>query len=475
MNTIIQQILDSYEDEMIETLQQLIRIKSVVSESKPSAPFGEGIQEALDFIIKLGLDKEFECVNYDNYACELNLGDAIESVGVVSHLDVVPEGSGWTYDPYGGAIIDGNIYGRGAVDDKGALIAAFYACCAIKDSGVNLSKKIKHIIGTNEESGKFACIEYYKEHAEVPSCGIVPDSWFPAAYAEKGFYNYQFSKRIETSNEVGRSNEIQGIDINIIEITGGEALNIVAPFACAEVFASKQGIDRIFEALKGFKTQERIIIEEKGNRFLIKAIGKAAHASTPEIGVNAISILLDFLGQLEFSPVSLQQAIQILANQVANDTDGRGLGVKCSDHTGELTNNIGIISYASGFFSLKMNIRCPITITPEELEARLAVAASVADMEYELLNYNPHFYMAVDDPLIELLVRVYQEITGDKITKPKAHGGGSYARILKNFVPFGPSIEGEELCFHKQDEHISCERLLLLSKIYAEALYQLAK
>jgi len=46
---------------------------------------------------------------------------------------------------------------------------------------------------------------------------------------------------------------------------------------------------------------------------------------------------------------------------------------------------------------------------------------------------------------------------------------------LNNFVPFGPSFQDEELCFHKQDEFISCERLLLLSKIYAEALYQLAK
>jgi succinyl-diaminopimelate desuccinylase len=475
MNKNIQQILDSYEKEMIETLQKLIRIRSVVSESRPSAPFGEGIQEALDFIIKLGLEKEFECVNYDNYACELNLGDAIDSVGVVSHLDVVPEGSGWTHDPYGGEIIDGKIYGRGAVDDKGALIAAFYACCAIKDSGVNLTKKIKHIIGTNEESGKFPCIEHYKEHAQVPSCGIVPDSWFPAAYAEKGFYNYQFSKRIETSNETSKFIETQEVDINIVEITGGEALNIVAPFACAELIATNLGVDRISEVLKGFIMKERIIIEEKDKRIYIKAIGKAAHASTPEIGVNAISILLAFLGQLEFSPVSLQQAIQILAGQVANDTDGKGLGVKCSDHTGDLTNNVGMISYTSGFFSLKMNIRCPITITPKELEAKLAVAAGVAAMEYELLNYNPHFYMAVDDPLIELLVGVYQEITGDKTSKPKAHGGGSYARILKNFVPFGPSIEGEELCFHKQDEHISCERLLLLSKIYAEALYQLAK
>lgn len=66
-------------------------------------------------------------------------------------------------------------------------------------------------------------------------------------------------------------------------------------------------------------------------------------------------------------------------------------------------------------------------------------------------------------------------MTGDTYSKPVAHGGGSYARILENFIPFGPSICGEELSFHKQDEHISCERLLLLSKIYVRALYAMAK
>jgi succinyl-diaminopimelate desuccinylase len=72
---------------------------------------------------------------------------------------VVPEGAGWTVDPFGGEIIDHKIFGRGAVDDKGPLIAVFYACCAIKDSGLPLKKKIKQIIGTNEEKGVFPLYE----------------------------------------------------------------------------------------------------------------------------------------------------------------------------------------------------------------------------------------------------------------------------------------------------------------------------
>ena len=466
MNKEINQILDSYHNEMIENLQKLIKIKSVISESNPDAPFGEGIQESFEFVMKLGKEKGFECINFDNYACELNLGDETESVGVVSHLDVVPEGCGWKFDPYGGEISDGNIYGRGAVDDKGALIAAFYACCAIKDSGVKLSKKIKHIIGTNEESGKFQCIEYYKEHGQVPTCGIVPDSWFPVAYAEKGFYNFQFSKKINGAEE---------LDLKLVDISGGEALNIVAPDASARFIANDHGIEMIMKTLEDFAINDRVKIQMEGNYLIVKTIGKAAHASTPEIGVNAVSILLRFLEGLQFSPFELCETIQSLARQVGYDTDGTGLGANCCDHTGDLTNNVGMVSYEDRIFKLKMNIRCPITVTPEILESKLLLASRESKMDYELLNYNPHFYMSPEDPLIKLLVGVYQEVTGDIKSKPKAHGGGSYARILKDFVPFGPSIEGEELCFHKQDEHISCERLLLLSKIYAEALYQLAK
>lgn len=470
MNNKIQKILDSYQNEMVETLQKLIRIKSVVEEGSPSSPFGEGIRESLDFIMELGKAKGFECNSFDHYACELNLGEGEESVGVVSHLDVVPEGSGWSFGPYGGELVDGKIYGRGAVDDKGPLVASFYACLAIKESGETINKKIKHIIGTNEEGGRFPCIEHYKKNGRVPGCGIVPDSWFPVAYAEKGFYNYQFTKKLESSS---------GIDSDrlprLVDISGGEALNIVPMKARASFFCDHKDSAKIKSAIDAFPFADRVTIEEEKNILTIIVKGKAAHASTPEIGINAIAILLQLLTKINFLPYDLFNTIHSLADLVANDYDGTGLGVNYSDHTGDLTNNIGIISFQDETLHLKMNIRCPVTFHKEDLESKLSAKANENQMSYELLNYSPPFYMEPEHPMIRLLTGIYQEFTGDKETKPKAHGGGSYARILENFVPFGPSIEGEELCFHKQNEHISCERLFLLSKIYAEALYQLAK
>ncbi|MDD4509058.1 MAG: Sapep family Mn(2+)-dependent dipeptidase [Eubacteriaceae bacterium] len=480
MNNQLASILDSYREEMIETLCTLVRIPSVLSESREGAPYGLPIKEALDAVLALGKEKGFESVNYDNHACEINLpSPTSESVAVVSHLDVVPAGSGWTRDPFGGEYIDDKIYGRGTVDDKGPLVAAFYACLAIWESGLPLTKKIKHIIGTNEESGSFPCLEYYKAHAQVPSVGIVPDSWFPAVYAEKGFLSYQFRKEF-ADDETG--------PIRLISIRGGEALNMVAAEARARLEVVTESCDspatglfeeKIFAALSSYQRKDRVEVRRDENIFTITANGIAAHASTPELGENAISLLLDFLAFLcplilpSFSPV--WDTIEKLVPAIGKDTNGAGMGISYTDSTGDLTNNVGLISFREGLFTLGMNLRSPVTYLKEELESTLMAAASSLDMEYSLLNYNPHYYIPKDDPLMCLLMDVYRDITGDLTSQPKAHGGGSYARIFNNFVPFGPSMQDEPLVFHKQDEYITGQRLLLLSKIYAEALYQLAR
>ena len=83
--------------------------------------------------------------------CEFGEGD--EMIAVLGHLDVVPEGEGWTFDPFGGEIRDGKIFGRGLMDDKGPTMAALYAMAALRDSGLPLKRRIRILFGTNEETG----------------------------------------------------------------------------------------------------------------------------------------------------------------------------------------------------------------------------------------------------------------------------------------------------------------------------------
>ena len=71
------------------------------------------------------------------------------------HIDVVPEGdlANWRHHPWGGELEDGRIYGRGACDMKGGLMAALYALKAIKDSAVPVdgTVMVESVIG--EEDG----------------------------------------------------------------------------------------------------------------------------------------------------------------------------------------------------------------------------------------------------------------------------------------------------------------------------------
>jgi succinyl-diaminopimelate desuccinylase len=81
-----------------------------------------------------------------------------------SHTDVVEVGSGWTFDPFGGEISDGKIYGRGACDMKGGLAASIIACEAFIEEFPNFSGAIE-ISGTaDEESGGYGGVAYLAEH-----------------------------------------------------------------------------------------------------------------------------------------------------------------------------------------------------------------------------------------------------------------------------------------------------------------------
>ncbi|MEL6641087.1 MAG: acetylornithine deacetylase/succinyl-diaminopimelate desuccinylase family protein [Pseudomonadota bacterium] len=80
-----------------------------------------------------------------------------------SHIDVVEVGKGWTQDPFGGALIDGKIYGRGACDMKGGLAASIIAAEAFLEVYPGFHGAIE-ISGTaDEESGGYGGVAYLAE------------------------------------------------------------------------------------------------------------------------------------------------------------------------------------------------------------------------------------------------------------------------------------------------------------------------
>ena len=75
----------------------------------------------------------------------IEYGDGEEMAAVLGHLDIVPLGEGWKYPPLGCEIHDGQMYGRGVLDDKGPVIGAIYALKAIRDLDLKIDRRIRVI------------------------------------------------------------------------------------------------------------------------------------------------------------------------------------------------------------------------------------------------------------------------------------------------------------------------------------------
>jgi predicted dipeptidase len=193
------EILDTYKEEMVETLRELCRFPSLAEATDPSAesPFGPAVQGALDYMLDKAARDGFAVKNVDNYGGHIDFPgknataeDPGDIVALVGHLDVVPVGdlSQWESDPFEMEIRDGKMYGRGTVDDKGPLLAAYFAVRALKEAGFVPEKTIRIMLGCDEETN-WDGMEYYFEHMPRPDFGFTPDADFPVLNGEKD-YNF---------------------------------------------------------------------------------------------------------------------------------------------------------------------------------------------------------------------------------------------------------------------------------------------
>ena len=184
MSTIKEEI-HALSEEMLTNLGKLVAIDSQLAPAKEGMPFGEGPAKALEMGLQIAQELGFKTVNLDNYCGYAEMGEGEEIVGIAGHLDIVPVGGDWTYDPFVLTRKGDYVYGRGTTDDKGPVIEALYAMKLLRDSGVKLNKRVRLIMGCNEETGS-KCMKHYNEVAEELSCGFTPDANFPCIHGEKG-------------------------------------------------------------------------------------------------------------------------------------------------------------------------------------------------------------------------------------------------------------------------------------------------
>jgi len=446
-------IVQNYKDEMVTKLKELLQIPSVRNEqdATPEAPFGKEVKRSLDYTLQLGKELGFAVENVDNVAGHIEYGEGDEILGVLTHLDVVPVGEGWTYPPFSATEIDGKIYARGAIDDKGPTISVIYALKILKDLQVVPNKKVRIIIGTDEESG-WGCVKKYFAKFPMPTIGFSPDANFPLIYGEKGILSLELSGNFES-------------DL-IKTFNAGLRLNVVPDYARAII---TKDLEKEYQEFLN-KNQLKGEFKKIDNGYEIIMHGISAHAMHPEKGKNAGIWLAKFLTQFDYNP-----QLSFLANSL-DDTRFRTINLNFTDpEMGDLTFNVGIIEINENKIAYKLNLRYPINWDKQTFLTKLSQLAQNNKLELKVISDNNPHYVNPNDDLVKTLHSAYIKYTNDIETPLLTIGGGTYARALQKGVAFGIVFPGRKDVVHQVDEYIIIDDLLVATAIYVQAIYDLVK
>jgi len=457
--------VEKRKEALIADTQALLKIKSILDPETvtETAPFGQGVEQALDFMLTKASTDGFSVKNTEGYAGHIEYGEGKEILGVLGHIDVVPEGSGWNSDPFAAEIRDGRIYARGAIDDKGPVMAAYYGLKMIKELGLPVNKRIRLILGGDEES-EWRCVDHYFKTEEMPTIGFSPDAEFPICNAEKGICNLELTYQGQANPDT---------DFKIISFGAGERLNMVPDLATAVVEMDPNRITKIKEVFKAFCTSALIehSIEIDNNQVTFTIHGVSAHGSTPHLGVNAGVKLAAFLANYTSHPY-----FHFIKKYIVFNEDGSKFDIAYHDHiTEDLTINYGTFQFSTTAPSIiGLNLRYPVTFDFETGFTNLKVIATLNGFELKEGRHQKPHHVPADNTLVTTLQKVYQEHTGQDATL-YSMGGGTYARALTQGVAFGPLFPGREDVVHQKNEYISIDDLIKATAIYAHAIYELAK
>ncbi len=430
-------IEDNYEN-MLNDLKRLVKYNSVLCDDEK--PFGTQNKKVLDEAIFMMNEKGFNTKNVDYYACYGEVGQGDKTIGIVCHLDIVPAGDGWDTDPFEVVQKGDRLYGRGVSDDKGAAVASMYAIKYLLDTNYQFKKKVRLILGCNEETGS-KCIKHYVEKEGGVDMGFTPDGEFPGIYAEKGMISAQFRAKSK-----------------IIDIKGGEASNIV----CKKV-ECKLPLDS-YDVSKFKKYLDDNNIKYEINGDTVKVFGVAAHASAPDSGVNAMSYLMEALYNADFN----DEYANLYHKYIGLSVHGEKLGMLAlKDDETDTSVNIGVIKKEGDYVTSSVDIRFPITRTIDDCKK---VLENIEVLEIKNM-INP-LYFEKDSPMIKAMLKAYRDVTGDN-GDMIAIGGGTYAKSIKNIIAFGCAFNEEENHIHDANESLGIEDFKKQVEIYIEAIKNL--
>ena len=222
-------------------------------------------------------------------------------------------------------------------------------------------------------------MEYYVQNCVCPVASLIPDSMFPANYAQKGSIKGLFYM------DAGEQ---------IAEFHGGEVFNMVPPSATAllrgvPLFAASEGVD----------------VSEENGMVRVRATGTAAHAARPEGGLSAIHRLATALLEAGVLTGQSEAAMRGVA-ALSGDIYGERAGIACEDaDTGRSTMVCGMARMENGKLSLSVDCRLSIATNVEgDSETLQAYGRSLGLRPREFSTTSP-VCIPKDGPLIAAIAR----------------------------------------------------------------------
>ena len=423
--------IDERKDHIVDALRRIVVYRTVEAPAQEGAPFGPEVKKCLEETLGIAEELGLKTEDLDGYCGVVDAGEGSEMLGILAHLDVVPEGTGWHYDPYGAEIVDGKIYGRGTLDDKGPAIASIFALAAVKASGACFKRRVRIILGCNEETN-MGCIKHYLATETVPDMSFSPDGEYPLTNSEKTILHCTYKASFRSS----------------LNMSVGEAANVVPGEASC-----------VLNTYSGSKE--------------ISAIGKIAHASLPWEGKNALQELLLRLRAEDLHGMD-RVAVDTLCDAFKDEYYGQSVGLDKEDESGRLTLNLGKMRWNSEGFELTLDLRCPVSLPECYIRERIELALAATGGKIVYWNYKPGYSIPDDAEIVRKLLEVYRNSTGDMDARPKRIGGGTYSRELPNAVSFGPEGYMCTASCHVADEHMGIDQLIMNAKMIADAITALA-
>ena len=443
----------------MEDHAELKRVRSVRDEKSRThdAPFGKGVRDVFDKILAIASRDEFMHVDFDGYALHIEHGSGDEFIGILAHLDIVPEGnlSEWLFNPFVLTNHNNHLYGRGVNDDKAPVLAAYYALKILRDIGLPFYRKVRIILGGAEET-TWECMEHYFKYNVQPDMAFSPDGDFPIVNGEKGVMQgyYHWENRAE-----------------ITGVFAHELLKIESEkqrgFVC-------EHIKVIFQSSEPEKLLSVLILAEevhvKGNCVIAVYKGDKLLSRNPHKGTNAIFKFAQDLIHIAADTKHAETLNNLIANYLINDTHGLKLGLFGEDEEMGLTTfAIPYLLYNGTEFEIGYDYRYPKTISETEARNNVKDFARQQHMDCTIVKEHNTLYHEPDSALIRTLKHAYRNVEGYEpncITK----GGISYARAADNCVAFGPTFENDVPNTHKPNEKIRLETLYKAIIIYCETI-----